>query len=176
VAVHEVNEETNMTAEMGARHIDHTPTVDARQNGPWNVGISGIPTVRLDQTGNTVQFAARSTSVVFDSGLLVYSQDGAAITFGPIDVSPYSKIRLGVNNIGFHDIDIFVKTSLADSTPTLGNAFTVENFSVEDSEGDIDRGGPSVSKVYDVPGTKLFITVGFRNQTEGQYRIAVFGN
>jgi hypothetical protein len=171
---------TNTTANpvpvTGQLNIGNTPTVDARQSGSWIVGINGTPTVKLDPTANTVQFTPRGTKLVFDSGVLIYSEDGTSLTFGPLDISAYSKIRLGVNNMGFHDIDIIVRTALVDSNPHLGNAFSVDRFSVEDSEGDFDRGGPSVSKLYEVVGTKLFVTVSFRGQTEGQYRIAVFGN
>lgn len=165
--------------------ISNSPTVSAQQAGAWLVGITGTPTVKidssantvkLDPTANTVQLAPRGTRLIFDSGILVYSEDGTPLTFGPLDISPYSKIRLGVNNMGFHDVDIFVRSSLVNAGPNLGNAFSIDSFFVEDSEGDFDRGGPSISKVYDVVGTKLFVTVSFRGQTEGQYRIAVFGN
>lgn len=171
-----VNTPANPVPVTGQLNIGNIPTVDARQSGPWIVGISGTPTVKLDPTANTVQFASRGTNLVFDSGVLNYSEDGNSLTFGPLDVRAFSKIRVGINNMGFHDIDIFVRTSLVDSNPHLGNSFSVDRFSVEDSEGDMDRGGPSISKVYEVVGTKLFVTVSFRNQTEGQYRIAVFGN
>lgn len=169
------NTAANPVPVSGQISIGNMPAVDARQSGIWNVGINGTPTVKIDPTANTIQFTPRGTKLVFDSGSLVYSEDGASLTFGPLDVSAYSKIRLGVNNSGFHDIDIFVRTSLVDSNPHLGNAFSIDRFSVEDSEGDFDRGGPSVSKLYEVVGTKLFVTVSFRGQTEGQYRIAVFG-
>ena len=170
------NTPANPVSVSGQITIENMPAVDARQSGAWSVGILGTPTVRLDPNANTIQFTPRATRLVFDSGELVYSEDGTSLTFGPLDVSTYSKIRLGVNNMGSHDIDIFVRTSLVDANPNLGNAFSVDSFSVEDSLGSIVRGGPSVSKLYEVVGTKLFITVSFRNETEGKYRIAVFGN
>jgi hypothetical protein len=171
-----VNTPANPVPVSGQISIGNMPAVDARQSGTWNVGINGTPTVKIDPTSNTIQVAPRGTKLVFDSGLLVYSEDGSSLRFGPIDVSAFSKIRLGVSNGGFHHIDIFVRTSLVDSNPMLENGFTLDSFSVEDSEGDFDRGGPSVTKLYEVVGTKLFVTVSFRGQTEGRYRIAVFGN
>jgi hypothetical protein len=39
----------------GSVNILNTPTVNARQNGAWNVGIVGTPTVGLSPSANTVK-------------------------------------------------------------------------------------------------------------------------
>lgn len=58
---------TNTTANpvpvSGGVAVTNTPTVDARQSGAWNVGITGTPTVQLDPTANTVKLDSNANTV-----------------------------------------------------------------------------------------------------------------
>jgi hypothetical protein len=56
-------------------------TVQAQQSGPWNVGINGIPTVKIDPVNNTVRVSANPTILVFDSGNVTLPSDGFGTTW-----------------------------------------------------------------------------------------------
>lgn len=51
----------------GDVNIVNEPTVKAKQEGAWNVGLTGTPAVRLDETGNTVKLDAAANTVEVES-------------------------------------------------------------------------------------------------------------
>ena len=157
-------------------NVVNTPTVNAQQSGAWNVGITGTPTVKLDPTANHVTVTPRGAKLVFDSGLVSYPEGTDTTLIGPIDISGYSKIRVGVSHRGPSDINVFPRTTLVTAPPIfLENSFPLDSFSVEDNVGSVARNGPSVSRVYEVAGTTLFILVQF-GDGEHDVRAAVFGS
>ena len=48
-------------------NVVNEPVVTANQGGTWNVGVTGIPAVKLDETGNTVKVDSSETSPVYVS-------------------------------------------------------------------------------------------------------------
>jgi hypothetical protein len=56
----EQNTDTNGSIKV---HEQGTAAVAARQDGSWNVGISGAPNVRLDAAGNTVKLDSGANGV-----------------------------------------------------------------------------------------------------------------
>jgi len=149
----------------GSVNIANTPTVNAQQSGLWNVGIVGTPTVKLDPSSNTVQFAPRSTTVLFDSNRQSFPADfDRRQQFGPINIAAYSNVRVlvaqfggtGLSNI---PIQVFV------STKVLSGTLPLDVFDVTGT----------TSKVYEVAGTELTITLGLAS---GNYltQVVVFGN
>lgn len=160
----------------GGVNITNTPTVNAQQSGSWNVGITGTPTVRIDPSANNVTLAPRGTTLVFDSGLVTYPDGTSTRMIGPIDISPYSQIRIGVGHLGPSDIDVVLRTALVTGPPvSIENSFLLDNFSVEDNVGSIARNGPTVTRQYEVAGTTLFIFLIFPDD-EHDVRVAVFGS
>jgi hypothetical protein len=149
----------------GSVNIANTPTVNAKQSGLWDVGIVGTPTVKLDPGSNTVQFAPRSTTVLFDSNRQSFPADfDRRQQFGPINIAAYSKVRVlvaqfGGTGLSGTPIQVFV------STKVLSGTLTLDVFDVTGT----------TSKVYEVAGTELTITLGL---SSGNYltQVVVFGN
>jgi hypothetical protein len=156
--------------------VVNTPTVNAQQSGAWNVALTGTPIVKIDPTANNVTFAPRGTSLVFDSGLVNYPSGTGPTLIGPIDIRSYSQIRVGVSHLGPSDIDVAVRTALVTAPPVIiENSFRLDDFSVEDNVGSIARNGPTVSRLYEVAGTTLFVYLFFRDGAH-DVRVAVFGS
>jgi hypothetical protein len=149
----------------GSVNIANTPTVSAKQSGLWNVGIVGTPTVKLDPNNNTVQFAPRGTAVLFDSNRQLFPADfDRRQQFGPINIAAYSNVRVlvaqfGGSGLSGTPIQVFV------STKVLSGTLSLDVFDVTGT----------TSKVYEVAGTELTITLGLAS---GNYltQVVVFGN
>ncbi len=103
------------------------------QSGTWNVGISGTPSVNV--VGGSVNVGTKIVAS-FEAD----NVDSQQHTFGPYDISPYSKIRFTVvaNGNGSVIADI--------ETDGLGDYFTVD-------------AGNSNTRVYEVAGTKATIVL-----------------
>ena len=136
------------------------------------VNVANTPTVKLDPAGNTVHVAPAGTKLVYDSGYV--ERPGGLTTIGPIDISQYSKIRIAVNNNGPTDIEVVVQSTLS-TTPPIKN-FLIDSFNVEDNVGSAARGGPSVTKLYEVVGTKLLVLLVLPQDETHQVEVAVFGS
>ena len=141
-----------------------------------SVNVANTPTVRLDPAGNEVTVAPRGTKLVCATGLVNDPANTNATLIGPINVSEYSKIRVGVSHLGASDIRVIPRTALV-TTPTISleNSFPLDSFDVEDNVGSIARNGPSVSRLYEVTGTTLFISL-LLGSEEHDVRVAVFGS
>jgi|GEM_PF-3762667 len=147
--------------------ITSIPTVDARQSGQWNVGINGTPTVRIDPNANTVQFAPRGTSLVFDSGVQRIASDADRfVRFENINVAPYTSVRVFVVR--------FAGPGLAsDATAFITTRVGSEHYTFDVAQ--INSTNPNVVKVYDTVGTGLGVSL-LLNPGEFVIRVIVFGS
>ena len=144
--------------------VGNTLNVNAQQSGPWSVGITGTPTVRIDPLNNTVVTAARPTVQLLDTG--VYSiNTGGYPRLGPFNVGQFSKIRVMAQNNSDSDgyFIIYVSTSLSGGQYiSLEPAIRLEP-------------GEQMSRSYDVPGQQVYINVGGNGPNRNGV-IALFGN
>jgi hypothetical protein len=148
----------------GSVNITNTPTVNAQQTGPWNVGIVGIPTVKLDSSNNTVQIAPRGTSVLFDSNRQSFPADADRIQhLGPINIAAYSKIRILVQTFGGSGLSNN-PIGVVPSTKVLSGTLAFDSFTALSP----------TSQVYEAIGTELNITL-FLGSGNYLIQVVVFG-
>jgi len=100
-------------------------TVQAAQNGTWNVGINGTPAVGLDQGNNTVKFDAVNNTVKIDAAAPVLMRD--------IDNPARNALRL-IAGGSFIDqgssSGAFSTAQFQDFTVPNGKRFIIENVSI----------------------------------------------
>jgi hypothetical protein len=152
-----------------------TGTVDITNT--LEVNVANTPTVRIDPS-TSVPVAPAGTRKVFDSELVSFVDDNnGPLTFGPIDISKYSKIRLCVSHLGPTDIKVTVASMYEAATrPMIENSLFLDEFSVEDNVGSVARNGPTVTRLYETAGRHLFLNI-YAGDTElHKVRVVVFGS
>ncbi len=155
-----VNEASNPVPVTG------TITGNVTLAGSPNVNVVNTPTVRIDPAGNNVQFAPRGTVLLFDSG--VYTDTGRRL-FGPINIAPYSKIKISVTNVTpTPGQEMFVNTWVAPAGEPFG---ANTNFRLDHTQ--VDESSHS-NKVYEAAGGVLYIDV-FLGDDPNTVRVSVWG-
>jgi hypothetical protein len=140
-------------------NVVNTPTVSAQQNGIWNVGINGTPSVNVASMPNTplpIVVPTPQTVLAFTETQSYHDQP---LTFGPYDVSGFKDVRLSFVITGNNCQGSY---GLPTSDDRLAFA---ENF------GD----GTGGSTLVNVPGQKIkfFALCQFFNQ--GTVTLEVYG-
>ena len=146
----------------GGLQVTNTPTVDARQSGPWSVTVSGTPTVGIDPNNNTVRAARNGTKLVSNNNV-GYDSDG--VTFNIVDISDCSKVRIQFANTGNSDVQVKIFSQDLSALPQV-YLFEYETFTVP-AHG-------RVNKLYDTLGT--MVNMQFTSSGNGSVRVGVFGN
>jgi hypothetical protein len=127
------NTAANPVPVTGQVNIGALPAIDAKQNGPWTVGITGTPTVQVDRETNyqrveTVTWAGQGTE---------------AWTTNYTD--KFSKFRVCVAHTGPNPIQVNIYSFVSGSTSAA--YFTYDIFVI---------GSPNtVCRVYDLPGASI---------------------
>jgi len=81
-------------------NVVNTPTVSSQQNGIWNVGINGTPSVNVASMPNTplpIVVPTPQTVLAFTE---TKSYQDQPLTFGPYDVSGFKDVRLSYVTTG----------------------------------------------------------------------------
>ena len=146
----------------GGLQVTNTPTVDARQSGPWSVAVSGTPTVGIDPDNNTVRVARNGTRLVSNRNIGYFSD---SITPNIVDISEYSKVRIQFANSGNSDVQVTIFSQDLSALPQV-YLFEYEVFTVPA----LGR----VNKLYDTLGT--MVNMQFTSSGNGSVRVGVFGN
>ena len=149
------------TTVQGSIGVDGT--VQAAQSGPWNVGIVGTPTVKIDPANNSVKIVGGGTRLALNQSFIGMPTSG--LLTDPIDISPFSKIRFSVTVNGSGSIKFFLISGTGASFPS---GYALDDFTV-------DSGGGSLTRTYDVAGETLLIHM-FPTDSNNQAIIGVFGN
>jgi hypothetical protein len=125
-----------------------------------------------------VRVAPAGTAKAFDSELVSFVEDNTGpVTFGPIDISKYSKIRLCVSHLGPTDIKVTVASMYETATrPMIENSLFLDEFSVEDNVGSVARSGPTVTRLYETAGRYLFLNIYASDTEVHKVRVVVFGS
>lgn len=134
-----------------------------------SVNVANTPTVKLDPNANEVTVAPRANTLLFDSGV-VTSPDGSNLTtFGPINMSAYSKIRVGVTTRNGGEISVHIHSQV----PLTGGEQYIQDHSFRLDFFDLAKFSDRTS-VYEVPGRTLIFRIVTNEATT--YRVMVFGN
>ena len=155
---------TNTTANpvpvSGGVSVTNTPTVDARQSGTWNVGISGTPSVKLDATANTVK-VERATSYQRAEEVIWTGQGQDAWT---TNFANTEKVSVCVAHTGPSAIQINVYSLVIGSEHAF--FFTRDIFVI---------GSPNtVCKLYDLMGSAFQVQIlNTGNNTTGLARVGI---
>ena len=160
-----VNTPANPVPVSGQINIGNMPAVDARQSGPWNVGILGTPTVKLDPTANLVTVTGKLTQSIAGTGEFDVSTGGYP-GIGPFNVAGYARVRIVAYN----------------RSDSAGMFYIIPEVLAGGIRMNLDEAGwiplapgKVFSRTYDVPGTTLYVGVA-GNGTGRVGAIAVFGN
>jgi hypothetical protein len=162
-------EVTNTTANpvpvTGGVAITNSPTVDARQSGQWNVGISGTPTVQLDPAANIVR-VARAKSYQRAEETIWTGQASDAWTTNGTDL--FDKISVCVAHSAPNAIQVNVFSLVVDSAGGSSFFFTRDRFVI---------GSPdTVCKLYDLLGGSTQVQVlNTGNNNTGMTRVGIVG-
>ncbi len=146
----------------GGLQVTNTPTVDARQSGPWSVSLSGTPTVGIDSNNNTVKVVRNGTRLVSNNNI---NYANGAVTFNIVDISEYSKVRVQFANSGNSDVQVTIFSQDLSALPQV-YLFEYETFTVP-ALGRVNR-------LYDTLGT--IVNMQFTSSGSGSVRVGVFGN
>ncbi len=101
-------------------NVVNTPTVNAKQSGPWSVDISGTPVVGLDDANNTVKFDAVNNTVKIDAATPVMVRDVDNPARQPLITSASLVLPFG-QTFGFQPI----------TTVPTGKVLIIEGVSVD---------------------------------------------
>jgi hypothetical protein len=198
------------TTVTGNVNIDNTPTVtlspsgnhvQAQQNGTWNVGITGIPTMNLASgsavgitgtpnvsltSGSSVTVANSATNpipvqnvggtplqttLLLNSGNVTIPNTTASTNLGDFDASTYSRIRVVTkSNCGSAN-------GIAIRVVVLENGQPVQLIEEINPCSNFPAFKSTVSKIIDMPGTTLRITVFQEGALETQQivQVVVYG-
>lgn len=150
-----INTPANPVPVTGQVTIGNMPTVDARQNGEWNVGINGRPFVKIDPNENNVKVAP--VLLFTDFRRVNWTGQGSVVVdYGGLT----SKVRLCVKHSASEPIQIdFVTWIFAGSGDA--DSFRVDAFTMS-TPG-------QVCKAYELTGTLVSVKVSNTgNNTSGQ--------
>jgi hypothetical protein len=138
--------------------------VQAQQSGPWNVGINGTPTVKIDPANNTVKIVGGGTRLAFNQSFSGMPTSGFT-SVDPIDISAFAKIRFSVTVNGLGSIQFFLLSGTGGQFPS---GYSLDDFTLDISDGHLTR-------AYDVAGLALLIQMK-PSDSNNQAIIGVFGN
>jgi len=166
------NTPANPVPVTGGVAITNAPTVDARQSGTWNVGITGTPTVQLDSTANTVKIDPTANIVKFDrlksfqraEQVDWTGQGSAAWTTNGTDA--FEKISVCVAHTGPNPIQVNVFSLVIGADNAF--FFTRDAFII---------GSPNtVCKLYDLARSSFQVQLANTgNNTTGLARVGIVG-
>ena len=150
---------TNTTASpvpvTGGVAVTNTPTVDAKQSGAWNVGITGTPTVKLGPH-ERIQINRNSVS---NSETFSWTGQGSVFSFQWTE--PLERARLCVANGGPNPVVANVNALIGEQE------FNLDQFQVANNV---------VCRVFDIPGAYLYVTVyNTGGNTTGNVRVGYWG-
>lgn len=157
-----VNSASNPVPVTGAVEVTNAPTVNARQSGPWSVTVGGTPTFAIDPNNNTVKVVRAGTSLVSNRSINYIS---TGVTFNPVDISAYSKVRIQFTNSGNSDLAVTIYSQDLSALPQV-YLFEYETFTVP-ALGRVNR-------LYDTLGT--MVNMRLASSGTGSVQVGVFGS
>jgi hypothetical protein len=131
---------TNSAANPVPVAVTGTPVVNASQNGTWNVGIAGTPTVKIDPDANTIKLPQKENIANVES----FNWTGQQSVFSFQWAAPLDKIRVCVANGGLNTVVANINTVIGTTQ------FNLDQFQVSQNV---------VCRVFDAPGSYLYVTV-----------------
>jgi hypothetical protein len=139
--------------------------VQSQQSGAWGVSVINSPLIGIDPTRNTVKLLSSGsvTRLLMDddyNGM----PEGTTTFATPIDVSPYSKVRVSATINGSGEIRFSISSGTTVGGPNQ-NLRRIETF----------ESGTSFTRVYEVPGVSLHIGM-TPNNANNQALIQVYGH
>jgi hypothetical protein len=137
-------------------------TIQAAQAGFWNVGILGMPTVRIDPN-QTLKVGGGGTQLLLNDSFNSFPED-TDTHIDSIDISPFQKVRFSGTINGSGDITYRVY-----SGPVVGGPHTglrrLDVFTTNDA----------FTKVYEVAGLALHISIN-PESSNNQSILTVYGH
>ena len=163
-----VNTPDNPVPVTGSVQVTNTPTVEARQSGPWNVALEGTPTFKIDPNNNTVRMDPSVRAIDFHG----FSHNwGQGQIYGVTQYTQhYSRLKVCVKNspTGLGLQDALVKV--------LSRNLNGENISdFEIGRFFAPRSGAAVCNVHDLPGWLTVVSIESEVNTAGTVSLGLFG-
>ena len=147
------------TAQTQNVNVVNTPTVSAQQNGIWNVGINGTPSVNVASMPNTPLPIVAPTPQTVLAFTETRSYHDQPLIFGPYDVSGFKDVRLSY----------VINGNNCQSNYAL--LTSDEQLAFSESFGD----GTAGSTLLNVPGQKINFFVVCQLFNSGTVTLEVYG-
>ena len=148
--------------------VTNTPTVEARQSGPWTVALEGTPTFKIDPNNNTVRLDPSVRPVDFFGSLFDWTQGRFfAVTQS---TQQYSRLKVCVQNEPTGQIRQDALVRVLSRNPTFGREWTfeIDRFTAPQLAG-------AACKVYDLPGGITTVSIEGELNTSGSVSVGLWG-